>query len=740
MFKKLTTATWGIMKNNPLLGVALNANIRHRDKSAEAVIAWGQKPFYGKTVGLGKFRFRLKSSHTKAHEFAKKHQLPLITIEDGFLRSLDSGTNSVGASFIVDDKGVYFDLTAPNRLQEHIKETLTNWDNDKEQIAQHLIQKIIGNKLSKYNATTHAPDLSILANNNKPHVIIIDQVANDASIKGAGADGGSFDTMLTHAKQNYPDANIWIKAHPAGKGYFRPDDVCLPFYLTDNCNPIALLSQATAVYTVSSHMGFEALMLGKKVHNFGVNWYAGFGLTDDEFIKNHNIYQNLIKHYATLNLKNPTINQLFYASYVRYSCYANPATHEACDVETVMDYLSANRDWQDRLFGKVLAYDFSRWKVPFVRGFLGFNQVNLIIKPKTRWLPFLPYGVNQKRADRASYHTLSNLPPDTAFVVWGQKSKQLLGDKLAKLGVQKPKIWCMEDGFIRSNGLGATLIAPLSVVMDDVGIYFDATAPSRLEMMLNEICLNNEQRQRAKNLHTLMLTRRVSKYNVPTKNHEFIHKIDELKVKNRRIHLVVGQVEDDASVNLCASIIKKNSDLLARVRVDFPDDIIIYKPHPDVEAGLRAGKADNHHLADLVASDVAMPDCLDILGEHDRVHTISSLTGFEALLRHKKVVCYGLPFYAGFGLTCDVVETDNLPKLTALTRRKREHLPPLDLDSLIYATLIDYPIYRLPHGVGLATPENVIDYLYHHKKPTTFTQNLTQNMKTKFMQLRKAIT
>lgn len=206
MFKKLTSATWGIMKNNPLLGVALNTHIALRDKSAEAVIAWGQKPFYGKFIGVGKVGFYLKSSHTKAHEFAKKHQLPLITVEDGFLRSLDSGINSVGASFIVDDRGVYFDLTAPNRLQEHIKETLTNWDNDKEQTAQHLIQKIIDNQLSKYNATTHAPNLSALANNHKPHVIIIDQVANDASIKGAGADGGSFDAMLTHAKENCPDA------------------------------------------------------------------------------------------------------------------------------------------------------------------------------------------------------------------------------------------------------------------------------------------------------------------------------------------------------------------------------------------------------------------------------------------------------------------------------------------------------------------------------------------------------
>lgn len=715
---RYSTATLGIIRNNPLLAVALDAEVVHKDSGAHAVIAWGQKP-----------------SRAKAVNFAKSHGLPLITIEDGFLRSLGSGIDSVGASFIKDELGVYFDLTAPNRLQQLISDTVATWDSDKEAYAQRLINQIIDNKLSKYNATTHTPDLSALANNDKSHVIIIDQVKGDASVKGAGADSTHFRAMLEEARTKYQQANIWIKAHPAGRGYFGVDDVEMPFYLTNQCNSIALLAQAEAVYTVSSHMGFEALLLGKTVHNFGVNWYAGFGLTDDDFIKNGDIYQQVIQHYRALNITNPTTAQLFYASYIAYSHYANPATHQACDIETVMAYLVENRDWQDRLAGKVLAYDFSHWKVPFVRGFLGFDKVDLTVKTKTKWWFFLPYGVNEKRANHADRHTFAQLPSDTVYTVWGQKSKHSLQKKLAHQGVTTPKIWCMEDGFIRSNGLGATLIAPLSVVMDEVGIYFDATAPSRLEMILNGICLNDEQRERVQNLHKLMLTKRVSKYNVPTKNSHFAQKIQALSRQNRPIHLVVGQVEDDASVQLCTSLIKKNSKLLARVRADFPDDIIIYKPHPDVEAGLRVGRANNHHLADVVAHDVAMPDCLDVC---DTVHTISSLTGFEALLRGKKVVCYGLPFYAGFGLTDDVVEQDNLPKLNALSRRTRPNLPPLDLEGLIFGTLISYPMYRLPTGVGLCTPEEVIAYLYDHAQtqPISTWAMTVQACKTLSMRLR----
>ncbi len=723
MSVRYTSATKGIILNNPLLGAALGASIGYKDSNAHAVVAWGQKP-----------------SRHKAVAFAKTHHLPILTIEDGFLHSLVGGTKSVGASFIKDDVGVYFDLTSPNRLQDLIADSIATWDEDKEHRACVLIHKLITHQLSKYNHTTHAPNLTALANNDKPHILIIDQVVGDASIAGAGASADDFHAMLAHAKKTYPNANLWIKAHPAGKGYFCSDNTIAPFYLTEPCNPILLLAQAWAVYTVSSHMGFEALMLGKRVHNFGVNWYAGFGLTDDEYIKDNPIYQAVKHHHQKLNITTASLHQLFYASYMKYSHYANPATGKACDIEAVMDYLMTNRDWQERLKGDLLVYEFSRWKVRFVRGFLGFTKTQLTFKEKTKWRLLLPDSMNAKRTKRDDDEVLKPTLDSHDYVTWGRQSKRLLQDKLADYGQMNPLIWCMEDGFIRSNGLGATLIAPLSVVMDDVGIYFDATQPSRLERILSTICLTDDQKQRAKALHELMLTKRVSKYNVPTHNHEFTHQISHLKAKNRPIRLVVGQVEDDASVQLCASAITKNSELLARVRADFPHDVIIYKPHPDVEAGLRAGKADNHHLADVVAHDVAMPDCLDVC---DVVHTMSSLTGFEALLRAKTVVCYGLPFYAGFGLTQDVREEGNTLKQRALDRRARQDLPPLSLDDLIYGTLVSYPMYHLPAGIGLATPEDVIDYLYDgtHAQTPSFVKKISHQtkrwIKTKAMQLRQ---
>lgn len=715
---KRLLATKGIINNNHLLGIALGATLdSNKHANSQAVLAWGKKP-----------------SAMRAYRLAQSLSLPLITVEDGFLRSLDGGVNSkFAASFVADDQGIYFDSLQPNLLQTLIAKIIINWDGDKSHQSRALIDKIIAYQLSKYNATKFAPSLTQLAGNDKNHVLIIDQVKNDASVAGAGAIADDFYAMIAHAKDAYPNANIWIKAHPEGKGYFT-DEVQGVYYLKGPCNSIALLGQAVAVYTVSSHMGFEALLLGKKVHCFGVNWYAGFGLTDDSYLSGRQLYQNVCEYHQQLvgqydDLQNVTIEQLFYASYVLYSHYANPATKQACDIETVIDYLALNRDWQSRLAGSVLVYDFSRWKVPFVREFLDFPRVHLSFSVKKFWANFADFLRNMARA----YDDVYVLKPflgksNRSYVTWGIRSKRHLAQKLAKMGEIDAKIWCMEDGFIRSNGLGASLIAPLSVVMDDVGIYYDATAPSRLEMILTNIVLTDEQKLRANQLRQLLLTKRVSKYNVGVSNENFINKINDLRRENPKavIRLVVGQVEDDASVQSCASVIVKNADLLAKVRADFADDVIIYKPHPDVEAGLRVGRVDDVGLADVVASDVAMPDCLDVC---DVVHTISSLTGFEALLRGREVVCYGMPFYAGFGLTADVIESDNILKITALKRRKRT---PLTIEALIFGVLIEYPLYHVPDGHGLATPEDVIEYLYSQPKSSqrSWYHRLWQRVKT----------
>ena len=752
------TTGYGIVNNNRLLAIALGVPVRALGKQSfknwfgskntldtnTAVLAWGQK-----------------ASVNIARQFAKQANLPLWTVEDGFLRSLDSGiTSRYGASFVLDDLGIYFDVTSSSRLEQLIADRVACWSDDDACRAKSLINKIIHHQLSKYNPSTlHVQTLP-------PHsALVIDQVAGDASIQGAGADSTAFYRMLLLALQAHQQ--IHIKAHPAAKVGFLVDEYgqlnqdAVNYLLSQGIsqerlanihiikhavNPIALLHQAKSVYTVSSHLGFEALMMGKVVHCFGVSWYSAYGLTcddgictDDQMAK---LYRLVKARRLALGVETVNLEQLFFASYIDYSHYADPATGKACQIETVIDYLIRNRDWQSRLAGDLLAYDFSRWKVGFVKGYVGFPEVNLAFKAKTKMRLLFSDTLNARRATRDDKLALTPLAqkPHQRYLVWGLAAKRSLADKIHIYQNQtNPAIICMEDGFIRSNGLGATLLEPLSVVMDDVGVYYDATAPSRLEQILQSITLNDDQAKRARLLHQSLLDRQVSKYNVGKVNDALSGSLGQLITQkpSAKVRLVVGQVEDDASVQNCTSIIKTNTDLLKRVRADHPDDIIIYKPHPDIEAGLRVGKVDDAtlSLADIIAHDTAMPQCLSVC---DVVHTISSQTGFEALLRGVAVVCYGMPFYAGFGLTTDVVESDNLPKQAAIARRTRQ--TPLSLEALIYGTLIDYPVYRLPHGYGLASVEQVIDYLYNQQQDApkpSLKKRIIQAAKTNFMRLRR---
>lgn len=677
----------GIIENNALLPVFLQ-HYSQQNFPIEVKLLSIKKMLPLKQPMMTILGWGRKKSYYRAKKFADKQQLPILTLEDGFLRSLDSGIASrFACSMVIDPIGIYFESKQPSYLEKLIiQQNLTG--NEKNR-AEMLIETIVAQRLSKYNSTAILGTIQHLPiSSQQNHILLIDQVADDQSIAGANADKQTFAKMLKIAQNNHPNAQIWIKAHPASdKGYLTA------LKLPKNCqiirekvNPIELLSVMDEVYTVSSHMGFEALMLGKKVHCFGLSWYAGWGLTDDKYIDKKNYEVVFARRGA---LKKPTLIELFDACYLRYSHYANPATGKSCEIDEVITWLVTNRAWKQQLPSYLTVFEMSRWKHSFIKKFVASTNMQLFFK-------FKPTFFNQWQQSKHRFD--KNLP----FLVWGFASKRQLIQRL--LDIQSPEIWCMEDGFIRSNGLGANLIEPLSVVLDKTGIYYNAMQASDLEYLLQQkTLLTFDEQKRVENLIECLLNQQVSKYNVGK------HTQLQINIKpNQRKILVVGQVEDDMSVQLCASAVKTNLDLLKNVYKKNPDAYIIYKPHPDVQAGLRTGKISDDDMAkyaNQVVFDVSMPACLAVV---DEVHTISSLTGFEGLLRGKSVTCYGLPFYAGWGLTTDLADND----VAKQTLQRRQRNTPLNLLQLVQTVLIDYPIYRLPNGYGLAQVEDVIDYLY----------------------------
>ena len=601
-----------------------------------------------------------KKSFFKAKAYAQKHGLEALCLEDGFIRSLGLGKDGYPPlSLVVDDIGIYFDATVESKLENLMLEPE---DTEINKRSSQAIQKIIEYDITKYNQKFSRIN-SAKFSNHAQNILVVDQTYGDQSIKYSGANESTFQLMLKKACKDHPDATIWVKTHPdviAGKAksHFSKQDLNHPNIklITENFNPIELLKHIDEVYVVSSQMGFEALMCGKKVHCFGVPWYAGWGLTNDTF--------------APLNVLNGRRNKprslmhLFACAYLKYARYVNPITAQKCELEDIIQLLIPNVEKQKILNSSYIAYGFSPWKKQFIASFLGFPKL---------YLKFKRYLKPSKNAN---------------VIAWGKKAK-----KLKALNYQN--VITVEDGFIRSVGLGAKLIRPCSLVFDDIGIYYDATEPSRLENLLQNFALNDAQRLRTQSLIRLLIDLNISKYNVGD-----LHKID--RPAHRHVLLVIGQVEDDLSIQLGGVGIKTNLALLQKVRENNPNSFIIYKPHPDVQAGLRVGEIQPNDLlkyANQVELNASILQCLEIC---DELHTITSLSGFEALIRGIPVHCYGLPFYAGWGLTHDLYSCQRRTKI-------------IDLETLVYATLVKYASYNLIQTqkvkIPLVRPEDVIQHL-----------------------------
>lgn len=258
----------------------------------------------------------------------------------------------------------------------------------------------------------------------------------------------------------------------------------------------------------------------------------------------------------------------------------------------------------------------------------------------------------------------------------------------------------VEDGFIRSAGLGADCVPPLSIVVDRLGAHFDPSRPSELEKLIQAGSTSDPQLERARALRLSITDSGLSKYAVSTQ-------IMPRRAGARTHILVPGQVEDDRSVVEGGGSLRTNLELLRRVRERAPDAYILYKPHPDVEAGHRiGGMPDSEALshADEVVRDEPITALMAMV---DEVHVNTSLAGFEALMRGKSVTTYGVPFYAGWSLTDDQGEVP--------ARRTARRT----IDELVAAVLLEYPRYLDPVTGLPCPPEVVVDRLIQGRTPAS---------------------
>jgi len=273
------------------------------------------------------------------------------------------------------------------------------------------------------------------------------------------------------------------------------------------------------------------------------------------------------------------------------------------------------------------------------------------------------------------------------------------------------KIYRIEDAFIRSVALGSGFAKPYSLSIDSRGVYFDPRKETDLEHLLQNYKFSSELLDRAKRVRELVINSKFSKY-----NHLEHIDIQIDRDKYDKVILVTGQVEDDMSIKYGAFGLN-NSDLLEMVREANPNSYIIYKPHPDVLSGNREGKVSKEIIkkcANEVQTLVSIDSCIAVA---DEVHTLTSGAGFDALIRGKRVFTYGMPFYAGWGLTTDLRECK---------RRTRK----LSIDELIAITLIKYPRYISPKTEKFCEIEQTLEELKEQQE--LYFNNRWYRLKTDF--------
>ena len=639
----------------PLPWLATTAGLRAR-RHLPAVLAGplvrlpiGHVPAARGIVGWG-FKTNTKAPRSRAAAAG----IPFVSAEDGFIRSIGLGvTGAEPFGFVIDRMGIYYDATAPSDLEAMIAA-----DQPPDPSSPELRTRLVAIRASKYNHCWVGPPLRPQA---RRRVLLVDQTRGDLSVQLGGGSDEAFSRMLGAARSEYPEAELLVKIHPdvvAGKrrGYLAELDLAGCTVLAADCNPMELVLAVNEVWTVTSQLGFEALLAGRPVRCFGMPFYAGWNLTRDE------------QTCPRRGLRR-TLDQVFWAAYGVYTRYADPLTGEHCDLARILDRIEDHRRVAAAEGGRIWGFGFSLRK-------------QFLIPP---WLP----GTEIRFVDSMATATRRGACGGDRILTWGFREDAEAAALAAAIGSTVER---MEDGFVRSVGLGSDLVRPRSLVIDRSGIYFDPSRPSDLEMILATHEFTQAELARGRKLIARLQASRVTKYNTGDRT-----PLDLTAAGNRRRVLVPGQVEDDQSILRGCVDVRTNRDLLKAARAAEPDAYLVYKPHPDVLVGNRAGELppEAAGLADLVVTDRDMTACLTAV---DGVHTLTSLTGFEALVHGRTVHVHGLPFYAGWGLTID---------RHACPRRGRT----LPLEALILAALVLYPRY-LDVDSGLFTgPESVIDTL-----------------------------
>ena len=678
-------------------------------KRIEAVVGWGHK-----------------ETAREARALAKRLAVPYVALEDGFIRSLGLGVHGAPPlSLSVDPVGCYYDATEPSLIEKVLAEP-QSLDEKLLQRARHAMEILRRERLSKYNVSPDvenaylSPEMRALLSSPEPRLLLLDQCAGDASLTLGLVPEDVALRMYRRARELYPHHRLILKVHPdvlAGKRQsllyeaFKSHNLLHSIHVCgEDVSVMSFVESFPVVFTASSQSGFEALLHGCTVHTFGLPFYAGYGLTVDELAREavdsvirlgerdpdgtkavvdarERQVLSVIRRRAAI--ADVTLEKLFAAVYFKLCRYVNPVTGKRTYLEDILSLLSLQKKINAANRGGCVVYGVRRWRHEILSAYLHASE-------------------GQVRFINDSQQALEECARSGATLVqWASAADPKV---TAKARLRSLPVLFVEDGFLRSRGLGSNYVRPFSLVCDQGGIYYDPASGSDLIAILNALPQRADRallRLRAASLRAEILRRGLTKYNVGVTGGA-VENLKRALPQDRPVVLVPGQVEDDASVLSAGGVIQSNAALLKAVRERCPDAFIIYKPHPDVLALNRRGgkvsvgvsgktEVSRVPLYDLEVRDIAINALYDLVSE---VHTLTSQSGFEALLRGLPVTVYGRPFYAGWGLTMDMQNFE-------------ERKSVLTLDDLVAGVLILYPRYYDWVAKCFMRPEDAL-YRFEH--------------------------
>lgn len=288
--------------------------------------------------------------------------------------------------------------------------------------------------------------------------------------------------------------------------------------------------------------------------------------------------------------------------------------------------------------------------------------------------------------------------------VWGMFPKPNSSKKILNKVYDNLKVYFGEDAFLRCI-VGTAQLLPqeqkhyqtaCGYIIDDLTAYFDATRTSRMEKIINsDFEIIPEQLARSKKVIAKIIDNKISKYNnqpiyEPKIGRDGVPKVLVIDQSYNDYSIIKGCADDSTFKNMLEAAIREN-----------PDADIIIKTHPDtigkdsIKPKCYYQNVSSHDNIYRI-TDAINP--ISMIQYVDKVYVCTSQFGFESLMCGKEVHIFGMPFYAGWGLTIDAQKCE---------RRTRTRT----LEELFYIAYIHMPVYINPLTNKRCEIEEVLDYL-----------------------------